>query len=124
MPAEANDSRPASDEAVVCKEWLGIVDEDTAHNCCVANHSVCSDDLCYLSLEDMQALEKAGLVEMLPKPPDYWPEAQYGYHMTDKGESLAKQYRDWLSMPNAESSYRSGPVAASNKPAAQSAHSD
>lgn len=25
---------------------------------------------------------------------------------------------------NAESSYRSGPVAASNKPAAQSAHSD
>jgi N6-adenosine-specific RNA methylase IME4 len=29
-----------------------------------------------------------------------------------------------VEMPNAESSYRSGPVAASNKPAAQSAHSD
>lgn len=91
--------------AVRSSELLGIVDEDTAHNCCAANHSVCSDDLCYLSVEDMNKLAAAGLVEMLAKPPEAWPEAQYGYRMTDKGEALAKQYRDWLSVaarnPNA-----------------------
>lgn len=40
------------------------------------------------------------------------------------GLGLWRYVPDCDHLPNAESSYRGGPVAASNKPAAQSAHSD
>lgn len=91
---------PPSEAAVRWSAWFGDVDEDIAMNCSTAWSAVCGDDLCYLALDDMKQLAKHGLVEMLPAAPEAWPEAEYGYRMTDKGESLARKYREWLSSPN------------------------
>lgn len=56
---------------------------------------VCEDCLCDNTLEQMEELQKLGLVEMRDAP-EQWPEAEYGYVMTDKGEAIVKEYRQWL----------------------------
>ena len=52
---------------------------------------VCEECLCDNSLDTMKTLESLGMVKLLD-PPSHWPEAQYGYVMTDKGEAAVKEY--------------------------------
>ena len=54
-------------------------------------HCLCGGDLCFNSLEEMKDLERLDLIKITPPEPGETPDgAEYGYIMTNKGESIAR----------------------------------
>ena len=67
---------------------------------------IVGDEICDLSLKDVNELAMLELVT-ITNPPDYWPEASYGFVMTDKGERVVRAYRKQLDRELRDSSRRS-----------------
>ena len=96
MPAEANDSRTASDEAVVCKELLGEswTDNDLwdARHCLMA---IYEGVVVNLTADRMDELAKRGLVYDITRLPGRGRYAKrFTFQWHDKLEALVKAAKD------------------------------
>jgi hypothetical protein len=96
--------------SIDCSEFT----EDDCLSCCNADYAAECGELACLTHEEVDRLASLGLLEKCAADCDQFPDAEYGYMMTEKGQRLAEDFRSGIYIPNVRDHRCSPEASATN----------